>query len=124
MGLGSREAAAAAAAEWAPVEEGRFGPGAAAGGGFGVARRSAALLPERAGLGGAGLAALALLRRGLGAAFSLGAPTAGCGRRTQVNNEQQNQEGKQRNPRTKLQLRSPRGPIILSFKLTEVGLQR
>lgn len=78
MGLRSRE-------EGGAVEAGRFGPRAAVAGAFvlflsfSVIFLSGVVLLEKVGsLGGTGLPAAVLGSRGLGAAFTLVAPTAGC----------------------------------------------
>lgn len=77
MGLRSRE-------EGGAVEAGLFGPGAAVVGAFvlflsfSVIFRSGVVLLEVGSLGGTGLPAAALGSRGLGAALTVVAQTAGC----------------------------------------------
>lgn len=79
------------------VKGGRFGVVAAVGGAFAlVIFLSEAALLENVGLGGTGLPALALLTRGLGAAFNFEVPSAGYDRMAKVNNELRNKDGNQR----------------------------
>lgn len=79
------------------VKEGRFGVVAAVGGAFALLIfLSEVVLLKNVGLPTTGLPAVALLGCGLGGAFNLEMPTAGCDRMVKVNNEWQNKEGNQR----------------------------